>query len=256
MRLPVFVIHWNAPDWCEETVRSLQMSEGVEVDITVIDNCSDRLPVLPESVTVDLRPKNTGYAGAANRAIDLASIEGAPAFALASHDVTVSPLCLAQMIDLANRSTQVGIVGPSFGTETVQDGWLSGSLMLVRMTCVRDVGRFDPIFGSYCEEVDYCHRAIRRGWQLAVAPARANTHGTRHSARARLLMDVNFTLLAAKEGDWGRMLHRIGGMVRRCVLGSRGHWCRALALTLRQLARYTIRTVRAAVLRDEIARYQ
>jgi N-acetylglucosaminyl-diphospho-decaprenol L-rhamnosyltransferase len=244
MLLPVFVIHWNAPDWCQETVTALRSSVGVDVSITVIDNGSTRLPSLSNDVVIDRRYANIGYSGAANHAIELATAQSVPFFAVASHDVTVSPDCLEAMIRVASTDPSVGIVGPNFGQDTVVDGWVSGSLMLLRTACVRDVGMFDTIFGSYCEEVDYCHRASARGWQLAIAKeAIATTHGSRHPAQARLLMDANFTLLAAKEGDWRRVFRRIGGMAKRCITDPGGGWQWSLLLSMRQLARLIFRGI-------------
>jgi GT2 family glycosyltransferase len=244
----VFVIHWNAPEWCRETVQSLLASYGVEVRVTVVDNGSERIPALPPNVVLERQPTNRGYAGAANRAIALADDEGMPLFAIASHDVVVSPESLNEMLKIAERHPRVGIIGPNFGIDTVANGWLSGSLLMLRLSCAREVGQFDELFGSYCEEVDFCHRATRQGWQLAIAEhAPATTHGTKHEDRARLLMDANFTLLAAKEGDWARVALRLAGMGRRSISDPRGRWARSLVLSLRQLARYGSRTLRERI---------
>ena len=107
-RLPVFVIHWNAADWCEETVASLLGSEGVEPAVTVIDNASLQLPRVPDSVVIDRWPVNSGYSGAANRALELAG--EAPLFVIASHDVSVAPMTLRRIVDRANEARGVGIV--------------------------------------------------------------------------------------------------------------------------------------------------
>jgi GT2 family glycosyltransferase len=243
MRLPVYVIHWNAPERCADTVASILDSEGVDVALTLIDNASDRLPDVPSRVGVDRQPLNIGYAGAANRALALATFEGAEFFAITSHDIEVAPDALRRCLEFAVAHPAYGILGlEGGGANDGSDGWISGSFMLFRAACVAEVGDFDVLFGSYCEDVDYCHRAVAAGWKLGVPPdARASTRGTFHPERARLLMNANFTVLAAKEGDWRRVLRRLGGMLRRSVTEPGQGWPRAFALSCSQLLRLLLR---------------
>lgn len=44
--------------------------------------------------------------------------------------------------------------------------WVSGCFMLVRREAMADVGRFDEGFVKYFEDVDFCARMGRRGWQV------------------------------------------------------------------------------------------
>ena len=44
--------------------------------------------------------------------------------------------------------------------------WVSGCFMLVRREALADVGRFDVGFVKYFEDVDFCARMGRRGWQV------------------------------------------------------------------------------------------
>ena len=247
MRLPVYVIHWNAPEWCAETVHSLRSSRGVEVDVTVIDNASEELPIVPESVKRIGMSKNVGFAGAANEALRLVDASGETEFfGIASHDVQVSPDCLAKCLLFATTHPHVGIFGPDFGENTAEQGWVSGSLMLLRTDCVEKIGAFDELFGSYCEEVDYCHRAIAHGWEIGfVEGATAHTHGSSDPSRARLLMNANFTLLAAKEGDWSRVLRRLAGMARRAIAEPGQGWAQSLVLSCKQLLRLSHRQLTA-----------
>jgi N-acetylglucosaminyl-diphospho-decaprenol L-rhamnosyltransferase len=210
----VFVIHWNAPERCAETVTSLLDSRGVDIAVTVIDNGSARLPDLPGQVMVEQLPQNCGYAGAANRALRLS--REAELVVIASHDVEVAPDCLMSLVRYARSRPRVGIVGPYMGADTVADRWIQGDLMLLRRTCVDEVGAFDELFGSYCEEVDYCHRALDRGWLLAIADgANASSTGRMHPRLAEVLMEANFIVLAAKEGCWGRAARNLVGLVRK-----------------------------------------
>ena len=44
MRIPVYVIHWNSPEWLSSAVKTILASEGVQVDLTIIDNFFGALP--------------------------------------------------------------------------------------------------------------------------------------------------------------------------------------------------------------------
>jgi GT2 family glycosyltransferase len=57
-----------------------------------------------------------------------------------------------------------------------------GACMLVRRTAWADVGSFDEGFFLYCEEVDWCMRAKRRGWEIHTVPTATIVHHSGHSA--------------------------------------------------------------------------
>lgn len=44
--------------------------------------------------------------------------------------------------------------------------WLSGCFLMVRRSCLLEVGLFDQGFRKYFEDVDYCGRVARSGWQV------------------------------------------------------------------------------------------
>lgn len=51
-----------------------------------------------------------------------------------------------------------------------------GACMLVRRAAWEEVGPFDEGFVHYCEEVDWCMRAKRRGWGISHVPTAAVVH--------------------------------------------------------------------------------
>lgn len=48
--------------------------------------------------------------------------------------------------------------------------WLVGSFLLVRRSCLDDVGGLDERFFLYEEDIDWCLRARKRGWRLRFWP--------------------------------------------------------------------------------------
>lgn len=54
--------------------------------------------------------------------------------------------------------------------------WIVGAAMLVRREAIDQVGGFDESFWMYSEEVEWCWRFRRHGWQIASVPGAEVTH--------------------------------------------------------------------------------
>lgn len=48
--------------------------------------------------------------------------------------------------------------------------WVTGAALACRRTVWRDVGPLDTSFRFYCQDLDFCLRARRAGWEVAVLP--------------------------------------------------------------------------------------
>ena len=200
--LPVFVIHWNDPGRLMATVGGLTQSEGVTIDVCVIDNASGQSAFdaisegLPDDVRLLRLPVNIGFAGAANEAIALARRTQEPWFVIASHDVVLRPRALAELVARMQQDPAIGIVGPLL---TDADGvplateeerwlgklpevdrqiggsdrflerlWVSGCMVLIRTECAGGIGGFWSELFAYSEDVDFCLRARDAGWRVGV----------------------------------------------------------------------------------------
>lgn len=53
---------------------------------------------------------------------------------------------------------------------------VNGACMMVRRQAIDEVGLLDERYYMYTEEVDYCYRLARSGWQLWYVPAATVTH--------------------------------------------------------------------------------
>ena len=49
--------------------------------------------------------------------------------------------------------------------------WVSGGAMVIRNETFHDVGGFDEDFFLYWEDIDFCHRARKAGWQVLRIPS-------------------------------------------------------------------------------------
>ena len=195
--LPVYLIHWNAPDWCAAAAASILQSVDVAIDLTVIDNGQTSGEPLSASLAdvarVLRQTENKGYTGGANVALDdwRARFPAGDFCVIGSHDLHVEPDTLARLLDTARREASCGVVAPAIvgpirraggcwngrrayqlaldgAPELVARDWASGTCLLLRRACVDTVGPFDERLGSYVEDVDYGLRANDAGWKVLV----------------------------------------------------------------------------------------
>jgi len=57
-----------------------------------------------------------------------------------------------------------------------QVDWVSGAAFCLRREALRDIGLLDAGYFMYCEDVDWCYRARRAGWQAWYIPQAVITH--------------------------------------------------------------------------------
>ncbi len=72
-------------------------------------------------------------------------------------------------------------------------GGIIGAFMLIRKELIDDIGYLDEQFFIYCEDTDYCYRAIKAGWEVYYFPKVKVKHihgGTTRQFKIRSL--VNF----------------------------------------------------------------
>lgn len=267
MKLPVFLVHFDAPDWCRSAVASIRRSSGVVPEVVVIDNGGRPLGPL-SGCTVVTSPTNSGYAGGANLALRTwrDRFPDAELAVIGSHDLHMDERCLRRLAEALESDSRLGVVGPvlvdaprstggdwrrwhrsqSFdeaiatGRAPVERAWVSGTCLMLRRRCADAVGDFDGSFGSYVEDVDYCLRAADRGWAVAVVPG-ATAHGLGSaSSRSFELIARNRLRLHVKRhprrGAWVAIVEamvRIPGLLARSLRASSGreaYWREAWAL--------------------------
>ena len=89
---------------------------------------------------------------------------------------------------------------------------LLGACLMLRRQAVEQVGLLDERFVMYCEEVDWCIRLRRAGWELWYSPAAQVLHHSGQSAKlasARsflLLQRSRFRLYSKWYSPWQRLL--------------------------------------------------
>ena len=190
-----FVVHWNQPGACIETVRLL-LGQGVPLEIVIIDNhstpqaCEELSRGLGPEVTIIRLSENRGWGPALNRALRKWLDQGNREFCLISaHDAQPSPGCIRLLIAAMQSDARIGIACPQYQEPLVPELSAAhgvrlkavtpqahgtaepvdvphGTLMLLRRECLEQIGLFDERYFAYGDEHELGARATRRKWKV------------------------------------------------------------------------------------------
>ena len=67
--------------------------------------------------------------------------------------------------------------------EAVEVPWVSGAFFLARTEVLNSLGGFDAAYFMYCEDMDLCYRASRRGFVILYQPEATVTHAQGESSK-------------------------------------------------------------------------
>jgi GT2 family glycosyltransferase len=203
------VLAYRDEPWLERCVHALLTSEGVDVEVVLVDNgCTDgavdRLASTP-GVTVVRPGENLGFAGGCNAGALVASGEF---LALINGDLIVEPDALSELVAHARRP-EVGIAQPSIrlsedrallnsdGNEVHFLGFswcgsfgkpaairtaprpitsVMGAAMVLRRELWDELGGFEPRYFAYHEDVELCRRCWHQGLELVNVPSAVVVH--------------------------------------------------------------------------------
>ena len=202
-RVTAVTVAHNSSDVLETMVRSLP----TDIPLVIVDNASNDRSVATAKkwrpdATVHLNAVGLGYGNGMN--VALAHIETEFAVMI-NPDTVLHPGAIDSMIETADVYDTAALVGPNvlnpdgsieisydvavhkrkaYGkrtSETVAEGHistesLSGAVVLARMSCLRDVGFFDPAFFLYFEDEDMCMVLRKAGYELIFDPHAVLTH--------------------------------------------------------------------------------
>lgn len=210
-RVDVGVVCWNTRELTLDALdRLLAASADVDLRVLVRDNGStdgtadavrERFPAM----TVDVGD-NVGFARGVNALLDRSD---APWFVTLNSDAWPEPGALRRLVDVAAAHPRAAAVAPTLlrpdGTPepSTHDlpsvrgalraallrppahpgpvvGWAVGAALLLRRTAVDELGGLDASLFMYAEDLDWCWRATRAGWQVR----RADDAVVRHVGNA------------------------------------------------------------------------
>lgn len=163
--------------------------------------------LLANPILIDNTKDNRGYGGGINKALKSAK-KNFDYFLILNPDVSLKRNAVREMVKVMESDSRVGIVGPkivdgkgkiwSLGGEldkkrytagliglgrkniklqkTLYPDFISGTAMLIRKEVFQKIGLFAEDYFLYYEDVDFCLRAKKAGFLLAVAPKAEIVH--------------------------------------------------------------------------------
>lgn len=207
-RVAAIVLNYAAPEETVLAVRSLSASRRAIDDLIVVDNdtggeCRRLLAPLEGQVLHLENEANLGFSGGMNVGIREALERGATDLLLVNSDVIVPPDTVGGLLRAIDATPSVGIVGPVVMARGQPDRVLSlgmryhtttgrmrhigygerltappadrpvdavsGCLMLIRRDVFERAGLFDDEYFFSFEDLEFCRRAARAGFETGLA---------------------------------------------------------------------------------------
>lgn len=279
--LSIVIVSYNTRDVLRRCLIDLFTAcTHVKCQVIVVDNGSTdgTLSILRDEfnqVELVANTSNTGFAAANNQGMALATSDY---LLLVNSDAFMTTEAIAAGIRLLDNNPEVGMAGVQLANEdgTFQAGsapfpslwddmltstglnqfvrrrtsdqtaagpvdWVQGACMFVRRSALEDVGGLDERFFMYSEEVDWCWRFWREGWEVWQIPEISIIH----LGGASSLSNDTGRRTALYRSRLG-LRRRLGGPAAACVL-----W---LVMIAGLSARVTLRSMSTTLLRRNVGR--
>lgn len=232
----VIIVTYNGSKWIEKCINSL-LDSTYPIDIVVVDNCSadnsvELLKQFPQIHLIQSK-ENLGFGKANNIGIDYALKNEADYVFLLNQDTWIFDDTILNLVVVAQKNPSFGIVSPmhfSGDEKTLDEGFVTyynrkieensnenivnvpfvnAAAWLLSSACLRKVGGFEPLFGHYGEDRNYCDRVLYHQFQIVIAENAKICHDRKITrsfkkdviqSKYRMLsqvLDINNTLFAS-----------------------------------------------------------
>jgi len=214
-RVDVVILTWNDGALLDAALSSALASEGVAVEVVVVDNGSDPPANVPDRPDVHLLRQEQNLGVAPGRAKGVARCT-APYVCLLDSDARLHPRALSRLIGRLEALPEVALVGPVFDGQRPEEsggrapsvldkvarglGWrddyrrvgapggswwevdfVIGACQVFRRTAHDDIGGLDTSIFYGPEDVDFCLRLKAAGHRVV----QVGDAGCHHPARRR-----------------------------------------------------------------------
>ncbi len=220
-KVAAIVLNYNGKDLTLQTVEILLAMTYDNFDVVVVDNGStDGSPeavgvAFPQAIRLRTE-ENLGLAGGINLGICYALEHDYDYLLTLNNDIEVDPAMLTEMVEVAERDSTIGCVGPKAyyywdrqrlwsaggmirfkesvtrerGMGEIDRGqydrdeevaYINGCAMLVRRSVMAEVGLLDPIYHLAVEDADWCMRMKRLGYRSFYAHRAVLWHMVSHT---------------------------------------------------------------------------
>ncbi|MDX1630324.1 MAG: glycosyltransferase family 2 protein [Thermoanaerobaculia bacterium] len=204
------VLSYDGRDVTLQALESLTALAHEPLQLVVVDNGSvdgtrEAVEAGFPGVVVVRSEENLGPAGGVNLGLRWALVRGFDYYLVLNNDIEVAPDMVGEMLIVAERDPEIGIVGPKAyyyedrnriwaagdliqfresvtkprGHREIDRGqydrteevpYVNGCAMLIHRRVLEDVGLWDPIYFLSVEDADFCMRAKRAGYSCWYAP--------------------------------------------------------------------------------------
>lgn len=196
MKILTIIVSYNFEKWIDKCLGSLQESE-YPTDILVIDNCSQdkTVSIIKEKwrkVRIISSKKNLGFGRANNVGISIALKEGYDAVFLLNQDAWIDKNTLSVLAEVSSSHPEYGILSPlhlngkgdnldkgfafyaglekSIITSTknipTECKFINAAIWFIKISVIKEVGGFSPLFYHYGEDKDYINRMVFHGYKV------------------------------------------------------------------------------------------
>jgi GT2 family glycosyltransferase len=206
----IIILNWNGKDDTCKCIESVQKLDYTNYKIIVADNGSedDSIAVLTDrfpEVVILKNGQNLGFAEGNNRAITYAMAQGFDYLLLLNNDAIVDPQMLNSFISASQSHPKAGVFGAKIyylsepqkiwfaggkilselittheGSNQTDDGqswedirpidYACGCALFFKADVVKKIGALETNFFLMWEEVDFCYRARRAGFDCLFVP--------------------------------------------------------------------------------------
>lgn len=208
-KVVIIIVNWKGCGDTVDCLESIKKVSYPDCRVIVVDNGSGdgSEKTLKEKYpehTIMQSGSNLGFAGGVNIGIRHALGSGADLVLVLNNDTEVTPGFLTELVNAMERDENIGITGGrifysdkrdklwSYGgyfdvntgrahhfTDVEGPGkelgssefiYAQGCMMLIKKECLEKTGLFDERFFHLGEDVEYCVRAQKKGWKIAMEP--------------------------------------------------------------------------------------
>jgi len=203
-RISIVIINWNCYNDTFQCVQALRKSTYKNFEIIVVDNASmdgsaEKIEQNIEGIILIKSKENLGWAGGSRLGTQDALDRGADYILLLNADAFVEPDAIEKMVRKAESSVDIGIVSAVlyyFNSRRLQHCgvgikweectkeypdiqsvdkipperfWVWFTAALIKRKVIETIGLYEEKYFCYCEDLEYCMRAFRAGFKIAVA---------------------------------------------------------------------------------------
>ena len=209
-------VGFNGRNWLPPLLRSIRPCLSRSDQVVLVDNGGNEGVFADLDLEAELcivaTPTRMGFCDANNYGLSTCQIT-TDLVCFLNQDVVVDPEWFNPIRHLFESFDEIGALSPVHMTydfarlnpnfrdsirhdrrcmsRRVNDqGWfqqddLIAAAMVVRTSVLAEIGGFDPIFGSYCEDYDLCRRIREAGYQTGVVPSSKIGHFDGSATRTR-----------------------------------------------------------------------